>query len=425
MGKQPLNTNHRHVRRRVVIRLFAVWLATSVAAGIAVVYFQLQQAQALVLRLAVSESRAFTASNLNHFNSPSAAGILRREAQRFLRQHFVFIKLYDRGKREILQVSVPGDAGMATMLRDHQHLFRPTSSVQHSAVFFRGRMLMHLLLPLRQPDGTLVGYFEGVYQVDRKTLAHIRDDVLGALALIVLVTLAAATALYPIIIGLNRALLKFSNDLLKANVDLMTVLGTAIAMRDADTGAHNYRVTIYATRLGEAIGLDPPQLRQLIAGAFLHDVGKIGIRDSILLKPGKHNQDELRIMHSHVALGVEVLRKSEWLGNARDVVEFHHERYDGSGYLRGLKGNEIPLNARIFAIADVFDALLSKRPYKEPWAFDDALRFLKEARGTHFDPDLLEAFERIAKDVHMQINNATEAALAPMLDGLVKKYFFE
>lgn len=248
---------------------------------------------------------------------------------------------------------------------------------------------------------------------------------LGALALIVLVTLAAATALYPIIIGLNRALLKFSNGLLKANVDLMTVLGTAIAMRDADTGAHNYRVTIYATRLGEAIGLDPPQLRQLIAGAFLHDVGKIGIRDSILLKPGKHNQDELRIMHSHVALGVEVLRKSEWLGNARDVVEFHHERYDGSGYLRGLKGNEIPLNARIFAIADVFDALLSKRPYKEPWAFGDALRFLKEARGTHFDPGLLNAFERIAKDVYTQINGAAEAVLAPILDGLVKKYFFE
>lgn len=151
---------------------------------------------------------------------------------------------------------MPADAAMATLLRDHQHLFAPASSVQHSAVFFRGRMLMHLLLPLRQADGSLFGYSEGVYQVDRETLAHIRDDVLGALALVVLVTLAAATALYPIIIGLNRALIKFSLDLLKANVDLMTVLGAAIAMRDAETGAHNYRVTIYSTRLGEAIGLD-------------------------------------------------------------------------------------------------------------------------------------------------------------------------
>lgn len=129
-------------------------------------------------------------------------------------------------------------------------------------------------------------------------------------------------------------------------------------------------------------------------------------------------------MHSHVALGVDILRKSEWLQNARDVVEFHHERYDGSGYLRGLKGEQIPLNARIFSIVDVFDALVSKRPYKEPWPFDEAMQLLERERGKHFDPALLDAFVGIAHTLYMQINGADEAVVARLLDELVKKYFF-
>ncbi|MHB8916216.1 MAG: HD-GYP domain-containing protein, partial [Thiobacillus sp.] len=290
---------------------------------------------------------------------------------------------------------------------------------------FRQRPLMHILLPLKQADDTLVGYFEGVYQVDAQTLARIRSDVLGALSLVVLVTLAAALALYPVIISLNRELIKFSGDLLKGNINLMVVLGSAIAMRDTDTGVHNYRVTMYAARLGETVGLGPSALRKLIAGAFLHDVGKIGISDTVLLKPGELNDDELKIMHGHVALGVDILRKSEWLQNARDVVEFHHERYDGSGYLRGLKGEQIPLNARIFSIVDVFDALVSKRPYKEPWSFDEAMQLLERERSKHFDPSVLDAFVGIAHTLYTQINGSDAAVVTRLLDELVKKYFYD
>lgn len=414
------------IHKRVILRLLIAWLALSVVIGATVSYFEIRKAEALVLQLAIAESRTFAASNLYHFNRPGEAheDALRRQAEQLLRQQFLLITLYDRDQHQILQVAAPG-ASAADLMQQHRHLLLPGRTVQHNATFFRQRPLMHILLPLKQADDTLVGYFEGVYQVEPQTLARIRSDVLGALSLVVLVTLAAALALYPVIISLNRELIKFSADLLTGNINLMEVLGSAIAMRDADTGVHNYRVTIYAARLGETIGLAPSPLRKLIAGALLHDVGKIGISDTVLLKPGQLSDDELHIMHGHVSLGVDILRKSEWLQNARDVVEFHHERYDGSGYLRGLKGEQIPLNARIFAIADVFDALVSKRPYKEPWPFDEALQLLERERGKLFDPALLDAFVGVVHTVYTQINGADEATIARLLNELVKKYFFD
>lgn len=418
--------NRASIHKRVILRLLIAWLALSVTIGATVSYFEIRKAEALVLQLAITESRIFAASNLYHFNRPGEAHevVLRRQAEQLIRQQFILITLYDRDQHQVLQVAAPG-ANVAELMQQHRHLLLPGRTAQHNAIFFRQRLLLHIGLPLKQADDTLVGYFEGVYQVTPQTLARVRSDILGALSLVVLVTLASALALYPVIISLNRELIKFSADLLTGNINLMKVLGSAIAMRDADTGVHNYRVTIYAARLGEMIGLAPSLLRQLIAGALLHDVGKIGISDTVLLKPAQLSDDELRVMHGHVALGVAILRESEWLQNARDVVEFHHERYDGSGYLRGLKGEQIPLNARIFAIADVFDALVSKRPYKEPWPFDEALRLLDHERGKHFDPTLLDAFSGIARAIYMQINGVDEASVARLLDELIKKYFFD
>jgi HD-GYP domain-containing protein (c-di-GMP phosphodiesterase class II) len=157
----------------------------------------------------------------------------------------------------------------------------------------------------------------------------------------------------------------------------------------------------------------------------LHDVGKIGVSDIILLKRGRHSDEETRVMRTHVPLGVEILSKSEWLHNARDVVESHHEKYNGTGYPRGLVGAAIPLSARIFAIADVFDALVSRRPYKEPLDFEEAMRMLARERGRHFDPSLLDAFERIARMAYAGINGADEALVVRVLDEVVTRYFFD
>ena len=237
--------------------------------------------------------------------------------------------------------------------------------------------------------------------------------------------LATSLLLYPIITSLNRDVIRFSHEVFRGNLEMASVLGAAIAKRDSDTGDHNFRVTLYAIKLGEACGLEPVAMRQLILGAFLHDVGKIGISDNILLKPGKLTDEEFAVMRTHVELGVEIIEQSEWLQGARAVVEGHHEKFDGSGYPNGLKGDEIPLNARIFAIIDVFDALSSVRPYKAAMPLDKALGIIQKDAGTHFDPTLVVHFVKIAADLHADIGQASEAALQTRLHAQATRYFLE
>jgi len=225
-------------------------------------------------------------------------------------------------------------------------------------------------------------------------------------------------------LALNRDVMRYSRDLLKGNINLMETLGTAVAQRDSNTNLHNYRVTIYSVRLAEAAGLDKEAIRQLIAGAFLHDVGKIGISDTILLKPAKLSTDEFAVMKHHVDFGVELLSKSPWLQRARDVVACHHEKYDGSGYPAGLAGEAIPIRARIFAIVDVFDALTSQRPYKEAFPFERTMEILTRESPGHFDLRLLATFQSIIEPLFHEIAASPAANVEGMLRGLIDRYYF-
>ncbi|MDP2751446.1 MAG: HD domain-containing protein, partial [Rhodocyclaceae bacterium] len=235
--------------------------------------------------------------------------------------------------------------------------------------------------------------------------------------------LATTLILYPVILALNRDVLRQARALLKGNVELMEVLGSAIAKRDSDTNIHNYRVAIYAVHLARAAGLDAEAIRHLIAGAFLHDVGKIGISDTILLKPGRLDEAEFTTMKTHVALGVDILQKSDWLKQAREVVEFHHEKFDGSGYMKHLSGEEIPIAARIFAIVDVFDALTSQRPYKAPMTLTDALNIIKKEAGHHFDPSLVSLFETMIAPLHDEIVAAVDVEVEAKLWALIEQHY--
>jgi HD-GYP domain-containing protein (c-di-GMP phosphodiesterase class II) len=153
-----------------------------------------------------------------------------------------------------------------------------------------------------------------------------------------------------------------------------------------------------------------------------HDVGKIAISDRILLKPGKLTDEEREVMKTHVHHGVDIIDHYEWLKDSADVVRYHHEKFDGSGYEVGLKGHDIPINARIFTVADVFDALTSRRPYKEPFALKTAMQILMESRGSHFDPMLIDAFAGIAGSLYGEISGADDKLLENRLDGLIARY---
>lgn len=410
------------IHKKVFKRLFFGWVLLSIAIGGAVYYIESKKVDQLVLGLALTESHFFTGELDRH--SAERMEILKQKADAFLKRHFIVVELYDENKNRILREISPGKEEIEQKIEQHARAFPLENAIRFHQFLMGRNSFLRVMFPLQDKNGELIGYFEGVYQVDAETLRNIEIDIFGTLLLVVVVILITAIMLYPIIISLNKGLIKLSSDLLKGNIELMDVLGSAIAKRDSDTNSHNYRVTIYSIRFAEMLGLSSAQIRNLIAGAFLHDVGKIGIRDNILLKPAGLTDEEFAVMRTHVLLGVDIISRSKWLKGAREVVEFHHEKFDGSGYMQGLRGSEIPLNARIFTIVDVFDALTSRRPYKDPFSFAEAMKMMEPDSGRRFDPELFRVFSERAYTLHQEIVHAPDALLEVMLGSLVKKHFF-
>jgi HD-GYP domain-containing protein (c-di-GMP phosphodiesterase class II) len=178
-----------------------------------------------------------------------------------------------------------------------------------------------------------------------------------------------------------------------------------------------------AANIAEKMGIEGNAMQALIAGSFLHDVGKIGVPDAILLKPGKLDDAEMTIMRTHVNQGKDIVTGAGWLDGAHAVVASHHEKWNGSGYPQQIKGEDIPLSARIFAVADVFDALCSKRPYKEPMGFDAAMALLDKDTGSHFDPGVMAVFKPMAKDIFNRLAQADENATRQLLQDRVRRHF--
>lgn len=195
---------------------------------------------------------------------------------------------------------------------------------------------------------------------------------------------------------LERQVERRTQELNRTNDLLVYLLAMAGEMRDSDTGKHVARVGQYSRILAEELGL-PPELCFLIEkGAPLHDIGKIGIPDEVLHKPGKLDDAERELMNTHTTKGLQLLgdyaQESDLLQMAASIAVNHHERWDGKGYPKGLRGESIPVEGRIVAIADVFDALTMRRPYKDPWPAEKALALLQENAGSQFDPQLVNLF---------------------------------
>ncbi len=195
-------------------------------------------------------------------------------------------------------------------------------------------------------------------------------------------------------------------------------LARAGEFRDEETGNHVIRMARYSSLIAKVIGMDADYVETVERAAPLHDIGKVGIPDQILRKPGVLDPVELKLMHQHAVMGYEILKDSpsKYLRMGALIALGHHEKFDGSGYPSGLVGDHIPLPARIVAVADVYDALTSVRPYKSAWTNEDALGFLSENRGKHFDPELVDAFIRMSDDVSRiqhELRDTENAKVAP------------
>jgi len=292
---------------------------------------------------------------------------------------------------------------------------RHANDVNHVLTELNNKFYVLLSAPLVTEQNQVVAYIEGVFAVSARRFRAI----VVAISIVLLTTLL----LYPTIVQLLNRVTRMSRQLLDANLETIQLLGSAIAKRDSDTDIHNYRVSIYAVRLAEKLGLTRQNIQRLIKGAFLHDVGKLGIRDNILLKPGRLDETEFEEMKTHVQHGMDIVARSSWLQDAEEVVGQHHQKFDGTGYYGGKQGKDIPLNARIFAIADVFDALTSKRPYKEPMSFDKAMSILQESSGSHFDPEVLQAFEQIAASLFEMYGQGDDERARADLENIIEDYF--
>jgi putative two-component system response regulator len=208
-------------------------------------------------------------------------------------------------------------------------------------------------------------------------------------------------ALYDQSRELERMVRQRTVELMTTRQQIIRRLGRAAEFKDNETGNHVLRMSHYARLIAEAHGLGSEAADIIYCTSPMHDIGKIGIPDAILLKPGKLDAEEWKIMQQHPLMGAEIIGKhdNELLETARVIAISHHEKWDGSGYPLGLKGEDIPLEGRIVAIADVFDALLSLRPYKPALPLEQALHYLESQSGRHFDPQLIGAFEKAMPEI--------------------------
>jgi putative two-component system response regulator len=200
---------------------------------------------------------------------------------------------------------------------------------------------------------------------------------------------------------LERRVTERTFELNETRLKVVQKLGRAGEYKDNETGMHAVRMSHYARLMAEALGYSDKWSDLVFNAAPMHDIGKIGIPDKILLKPGKLDAEEWEEMKRHAQYGAEIIgdEDNDLLRMAAEVAITHHEKWDGSGYPNGLKGKDIPLTGRIVAIADVFDALTSARPYKKAWSVEDAVNLIREETGLHFDPELVPIFERILPEV--------------------------
>jgi len=379
--------------------------------------------------LAMEESRRLL--HLHHFDAAELSGAdateqAGRAADTLVGGLFDIAEIYNAQGEKLAWAMTEDGGTVEAQLPNHP---RP----EYAAAGFESfrlddkRWALRVFVPLEGAAGgvsaAIVGYFEGIRVVPPWQRDQMLANALSAALMAGLASLLCGAAIYPVVVRLSADNKRQAREILDSHISMMEALGRAIAKRDSDTGAHNFRVAWIAARIGERLGLRGKAMQSLIVGSFLHDIGKISIPDAILLKPDELDPEEFEVMHTHVAQGEEIVGGIGWLDDANAVVAAHHEKWDGSGYPRGLAGEAIPLAARIFCVADVFDALCSKRPYKEPMSFDAAMAIMEKDTGSHFDPGVMSAFRPLARELSDRLARSSEEDARRLLEERVRAHF--
>jgi HD-GYP domain-containing protein (c-di-GMP phosphodiesterase class II) len=413
--------------KRTAIRIAAVSVLLASIASPASWYVAREAEEEGIVALAIEESGRL----LRHYDAidmtgPDAAAHAASAAKTISGGLFDIAEIYSGDGGKLAESLTKDGEEVETVLPKHGAPSYTAASYE-SIELPGGRWALRVFVPLRSSatdtNGPITGYFEGVRIVPAWQRDHIFASALNVALMVCLASLLCGAVIYPVVVRLSADNERKAREVLDSHISMMEALGRAIAKRDSDTGVHNYRVAWIAACIAESMGLKGGDMQALIAGSFLHDVGKIGVPDAILLKPGKLDDAEMATMRTHVEQGEQIVTGMGWLDGANAVVAAHHEKWDGSGYPRKLIGEETPLAARIFAVADVFDALCSKRPYKEPMSFDAAMAILVKDTGSHFDPSVIAVFRTMALEIFSRLAGSTEADARQLLEDRVRHHF--
>jgi hypothetical protein len=362
-------------QRTTAKRIAAVTLLMAACASPLAWLVSRENAEEEVVAFAQEESRrALTVQGGTHLDGTQTVAQAQLAAQLLTGGLFEIAEIYGPDGRKLAESVTPAGHVLESKLPKHGAP-RYVQSYYESLHLPGGQWALRVFVPLRATAaGPVTGYFEGVRTIPEWQQKQILSDAFIVSLMVCLASLICGAVIYPVVVHLVKENEDKARQVLESHIAMMEALGRAIAKRDSDTGAHNYRVAWLAASTAQVLGLQGAAMQSLIAGSFLHDAGKIGIPD-------------------------------------------------GSGYPRGLVGEGIALSARIFAVADVFDALSSRRPYKEPLPFDQVMAILHEGRGSHFDPAVLDTFAQLAPDLHRQLQGLDEAATRKLMTDMVQRHF--
>ncbi len=398
---------------KFIFKLFSITVLSSVLWVMAIYFYNEHQiasnTQNIILQEKEIFSKKFDIDDLEYISN-----IIKT------RKKIILFELYDNSLKQILNIKK--DKYNILMKNILNRIDKTSNTTQYKMIPINKKdVYLYFQTKLKIKNKSY--YLNILLKLDDKSISLIHNDIQWSIIIVLTTMFMVFLFIFPMIYSQYKSLIEKSDELLQSNINTLISLGDAIARRDSDTGNHNYRVTYYSIKIAEKLNLSNEQIKSLIKGAFLHDIGKIAISDTILLKPAKLSDDEFEIMKNHTVEGIEIVQNNPWLDDARDVILHHHEKVDGNGYPDGLKGNKIPYNARIFAVVDVFDALTSKRPYKKPFSLGESMQIIRDDTETHFDKKIVDIFEEIYEKMYYDISDMSSSELKNIFYKVIKPYF--
>ncbi len=415
----------KEIHLRLIKRLFTAWLLSNVIGLATVAIVEFNKLGPSLTRNAVKESSVFTLLINDYHKNPDEEYLvqMRQLAASALEQtSFILVTLMSPDKEVLASVSLPSATAAEDAFAAKNMMIIVGKHADGGWIFANKRIYHKTAIPVFGSDEKLSGYLTGIYLVSLAESAEIINRFLLSFAICTAAVSLCTLLCYFGFLFMNNHLIRSVGELNRTNIFLIKKLGSALAKSDSQEIDHNARVLLYAMKLAENVKLPLEQRRSLIHGVFLHDIGMLSISPEILVKEDDLDKEELKEIGQHPKEGAELIRKFRWLRNAEKVVRYHHENYDGNGYPDGIKHEKIPMTARIFAIADTFDALTSRRPYKDPLPLDESMAIMEQETGLHFDPVLLSSFLQIAPQLYETITQRNSRELDKDVDRLLKKY---